>query len=104
MNYRIVQEGEKWQAQIKGAYNWIPLQDENGDELFFESAEQAGIEMKRRLTEIERENERNRMAAKPAKGRAKAWADRPKIGHEADCTVQADIIRAEVGGVRQVVR
>ncbi len=74
MNYRIVQEGEKWQAQIKGAYSWIPLQDENGDDLFFESAEHAGTEMKRRLTEIERENERNRVAAKPAKGRAKARA------------------------------
>lgn len=101
---RVIAVGTKWQAQIKGAHNWISLQDDNGDDLYFESGEQAGTEMKRRLTEIERENERNRMAAKPAKGRAKAWAARPKIGHEADCTVQADLIRAEVGGVRQVVR
>ncbi len=45
MIYRIIKSGTKWQAQIKGAHNWIPLQDGNGHDMLHDTEDDARCEM-----------------------------------------------------------
>lgn len=52
MIYRILQVGSKWQAQVKGAHNWIPLQDGNGDDLLHDTERQAQCAMQKRILQF----------------------------------------------------
>lgn len=51
MNYRITKCGTKWQAEVIGRYNEIPICDENGDECLFNTEEDARCEMQRRIVQ-----------------------------------------------------
>lgn len=52
MTYRILRVGAKWQAQIKGAHNWIPLQDSEGNPMLHDTEHDARCEINGRMIEF----------------------------------------------------
>lgn len=52
MIYRIHRTAFGYQAQVKGAHNWVPLQDDCGGPMTFPTEVSARCEIQRRITEF----------------------------------------------------